>query len=144
LDCSIILFRAYNTLGVPQTASDDLVVEAYKNQIRTTDRKSHPYYLEFLGVIGRERNSEIIQTEHAMEKSTGRFDITDLSRAYKSIGLEWEKDQSYDDDYIIGMFNSRLMDMGLHEQDLRQELRIIGEGRGSRKICDVAENSKSS
>jgi hypothetical protein len=135
--------RPYNALGVPSDASDNLVVEAYQNQMLTaTDARSYPFYLEFLQAISLERNSEVIQEACALEFSKGRYDMEALRKAFRSMGLAFEDDNSYDDNYILGMFHSRLEDMAMHERDLRNDLRIIGDFRGSRTICDIADNGE--
>jgi ubiquitin carboxyl-terminal hydrolase 25 len=128
---------------VPGDASDNLIVEAYQNQmLNATDARNYPFYLEFLQAISLERNSEVIQEACALEFSKGRYDMQSLRKAFRSMGLEFENDNSYDDNYILGMFHSRLEDMAMHERDLRNDLRIIGDFRGSRTICDTAENGE--
>ncbi len=134
--------RHYNALGAPQDAADSLILEAYQNQMNHTESKLHPFYLEFLKTVASERSSEIIQEECVMELSRGRYDMEALIKAFKSIGLEYKDDSKYDDNYILGMFNSRIEDMRMHERDLRDNLQIIGKYRGSRIIRDTAENGE--
>lgn len=130
----------YNTLGAPQIASDDLIVQAYREQMRSADRRTGPKYLGSLRNIGESRSSEIIQEIYVLEMSKGLYDNQALADSYRSIGLELQRDGHYNDGYILGMFNSRLEDMRKHERDLREKLRIIGDYRGSRTIIDTAEN----
>ena len=127
---------------MPQDAADNLVINAYRNQMLSGDPKHFPFYLDCLQTIASERSSELIQEECAMELSKGRYDSRSLNDAFKSIGLDLMQDQKYDDGYILGMFNSRLEDMRMHERELRDNLKIIGDYRASRMITDTAENSK--
>jgi ubiquitin carboxyl-terminal hydrolase 25 len=131
----------YNTLGAPQTASDDLIVQAYREQMRGADRRTGPKYLDSLRIIGASRSSEVINEIYVLELSKGLYDEQALWDSYRSFGLDLHDDGSYDDSYILGIFESRLQDMKKHERDLREKLRIIGCYRGSRNIIDTAENA---
>ena len=123
-------------------AADTIVIEAYRDQMLHSEPKRFPFLLTCLESIATDRSSEAIQEECVIELSRGRYDVKAVSEAFKSLGLEWKEDARYDDEYILGIFNSRLEDMRMHERELRDHLRIIGDFRGSRVIRDAAENGK--
>ncbi|ETN37308.1 uncharacterized protein HMPREF1541_08299 [Cyphellophora europaea CBS 101466] len=128
---------AYVGLGIVPDAADRLIQYAYQRQV-ANDESNVPYYFEFLRDIALERRSEILQTEVSMEESMGRFSAKALEQAFSSFGIS--RHDTLDDDNIIGMFQSRAMDMPAHESELRQSLRIVGAWRRSHKILAIADN----
>ncbi len=124
------------------SAADSVVIQSYRDQMLNAEPKRYPRLLESLENIAMERGSEAIHAECAIELSSGRYDTKALTAAYKSVGLDLENDSRYDDDYILGFFNSRLEDMRMHERELRDNLRIIGDFRASLTIRDAAENGE--
>ena len=131
--------RAFTGLGIPQAAADSLVQHFYQYQI-STDSNNGPSYLQFLKQIAESRGSELLQTEMVLEESKGRYDVDTLLEAHRYFGLD-PQDATIDDDYIIGIFSSRLEDMRAHEQRMRMFLRIIGQHRHSMRIVEFADNS---
>jgi ubiquitin carboxyl-terminal hydrolase 25 len=127
-------------LGIPQAAADDLVCRFYQYQV-STDPGNTPTYLQFLKHIANFRQSELLQTEVVLEESKGNYDLDTLYEAHRYFGLD-AADATIDDDYVIGIFSSRLQDSPTHEQRMRMYLRIIGQHRNSRKIKEFADNSK--
>ena len=124
------------------SAADLVVISGYRKEILNAGPKRCASLLESLETIAMERSSETINEECAMEQSRGRYDTTALVAAYRSIGLDVDSESQYDDDYILGMFNSRLEDMRMHERELRDNLRIIGDFRASLTIRDAVENGE--
>lgn len=88
-----------------------------------------------------ERRSELLDTLVATEYSAGNFDSEQLHDAYSYFALS-ARDAALTDDLILGTFQARLQDAAKHEADMRSHLRIIGIHRQSRRIQDVAEDSK--
>ncbi|RMD42628.1 hypothetical protein DV735_g2468, partial [Chaetothyriales sp. CBS 134920] len=129
----------FQGLGVPEAASDSLVQRFYHTQ-RIADAANGPLYLSFLKKIGIQRNSELLQTETGLEASRGHYDAETVNTAYNYFGLG-QDDGSVDDDYIIGIFSSRLEDSASHEQQMRHYLSVIGHHRGSAKLCQFADGS---
>lgn len=125
------------------SAADAIVIESYRDQLLHAEPKRYPSLLESLEAIATERSSETIHEECALELSRGRYDTKALISAYKSMGLDLDDESRYDDDYILGIFNSRLEDMRMHERELRDNLRIIGDWRASLTIRDAAQNGES-
>jgi len=120
--------------------ADELVVDYYRWQL-DTDSGNAPLYLSFLRQIAAERQSEMLETELVLERSRGRFDTEALNEAYDYFGLR-QHEGPMDDDYILGVFSSRLEDARAHEHEMREYLRMIGVHRNSQKIIDTAENCK--
>ena len=119
---------------------DDLICFTYERQI-ACDAENSPYYLECLQGIADGRRSEDLQTKVAIEASSGKFSIPDLREAYQSFGLDmWSS--FYDDDTVIGSFQSRIADAPRQEPDLRRALYMIGEHRKSARIQHVASNGE--
>jgi hypothetical protein len=130
---------AYVGLGIVPDAADQLVRYAYERQV-AQDQTNIPYYFGFLRDVALERRSELLETKLSLEESIGRFSAHALEQAFQSFGIS--RQDALDDDNIIGMFRSRLMDMPAHEGELRQNLRIVGNWRQSDKILAVADNGK--
>ena len=129
----------YTVLGVPANVSDGIIIHGYEKQ-KATKPASSPYFLTALEEVNALRPSETLETHIATEISEGKFDSQSLRQAYSYFGLNF-KGQQTDDDHIIGIFRSRVEDAPMHEIDMRENLRIIGEHRQSRKIVDFANNS---
>ncbi|RMZ79479.1 hypothetical protein DV738_g3327, partial [Chaetothyriales sp. CBS 135597] len=129
----------FQGLGVPEAASDSLVQHFYHCQ-RFADVANGPLYLSFLKKIGIQRNSELLQTETGLEASRGHYDAETINAAYSYFGIG-QNDGSVDDDYIIGIFSSRLEDSASHEQQMRYYLSVIGQHRNSAKISQFADSS---
>ena len=119
---------------------DELICFSYERQI-ACDAENSPYYLECLQGIAEGRSSEDLQTKVAIEASSGKFSVRDLREAYQSLGLDI-RSVFYDDDTIIGSFQSRIADAPRQEPDLRRALYMIGEHRKSVRIQHVASNGK--
>jgi ubiquitin carboxyl-terminal hydrolase 25/28 len=118
-----------------------LIVFAYERQIES-DADNAPYYLECLQGIAKGRDSEELQTKAAIEASSGKISLADVRDAYRSFGLEFPG-AGYDDDTIVGNFQSRVADAPRQEPELRRALSIIGRHRQSTVIQHVASNSES-
>ena len=132
--------RFYEGLGTRLDFHDDLIAFGYERQI-LCDPVHAPYYLECLQSIAEGRKSEDLQTKAAIEASSGKISVKDIREAYKSFGLDYGRER-YDDETIIGMFQSRIADAPRQESDLRRALHIIGLERGSLAIQHIASNSK--
>lgn len=100
------------------------------------DPYNTPYYLECLQGIARGRHSETLHTKVAIEASENRISLKDVRAAFKELGLDSRSD--YEDDTIIGTFQSRVSDAPKQETEMRRALKIIGQSRRSEKIEFVA------
>ena len=126
-------------MGVEPTASDGLVIYAYKWQI-ATDPLRTAWYLSYLGEIATVRQSEEILFEIVVQKSQGRFDLEQVQNAYRYFGFTTD---TADDEHIIGTYKSRLSDAPRQDSEMREQLRLIGEHRHSAKIKEIAKGSES-
>lgn len=101
------------------------------------DSNNTPYYLECLQGIAGGRHSETLDTKVAIEASeNSRISLKDVKAAFKELGLHSRAD--YEDDTIIGTFQSRISDAPKQEAEMRRALKIIGQNRKSEKIQLVA------
>ena len=101
------------------------------------DPNNTPYYLECLQGIAGGRDSETLDTKVAIEASeNSRISLKDVKAAFKELGLHSRAD--YEDDTIIGTFQSRISDAPKQEAEMRRALKIIGQNRKSEKIQLVA------
>ena len=130
------LYRFYASLGATAEFHDDLIIFAYQRQINV-DPNNTPYYLECLQGLGEGRKSEDLQTQAAIEASSGNISLKDIRTAYKDLGLDFNH-QFLDDDTIIGSFQARVSDAPRQEPELRRALQIIGQSRLSEKIQSMA------
>jgi ubiquitin carboxyl-terminal hydrolase 25/28 len=128
-------------LGTDPTASDNNIIFAYKRQVETDPART-AWYLTFLGQIADMRQSEEIQFEIVLQKSSGRFDLEQVDEAYRYFGFSSEAGSKADDDYILGTYKSRLSDAPRQDSEMREQLRIIGEHRNSAKIKETAKGSE--
>lgn len=130
------LCRFYASLGATAEFHDDLIIFAYQRQIYV-DPNNTPYYLECLQGLGEGRKSEDLQTQAAIEASSGNISLKDIRAAYKDLGLDFNQ-HLLDDDTIIGNFQARVSDAPRQEPELRRALQIIGQSRSSEKIQSMA------
>lgn len=107
---------------------------AYHRQ-RNCDAELAPYYLECLSGLATGRESEALQVEVATLRSQGEFSRSDILKAYKALNIDL---RNKDEDHIIGVFKSRLIDAPMHEASMREQLGIIGKALKSPKIQQVA------
>lgn len=128
----------YAGLGATCDFHDNLITFAYQRQVEI-DPVNIPYYLECLQEISEDRRSEVLQTVAAIEASSDKISLKDVRSAYKEIGLEFPS-TLFDDDTIIGTFQSRISDAPRQEAELRRALKIIGHHRSSEKIQQIASN----
>lgn len=119
---------------------DDLITFSYHRQVES-DPSGIPYYLECLQGIAEGRGSEALQTLAAIEASSDKISLKDVRSAYKEIGLDFPS-ANFDDDTVIGTFQSRVSDAPRQEAELRRALKIIGQHRSSEKIQQVASNGR--
>ena len=128
-------------MGIPADASDAIVVYAYQQQ-KATNPVFISQYLDCLREIGTTRNSELILTEMATEKSAGNFDSLDVHEAYRFLNFD-VFNPPRDEGYIIGHFKSRLESSAPHQEGgLRQSLLTIGRHLNNQKIIAVAEDGR--
>lgn len=133
---------AYAALGCLPDFSDDLVCFAFDQQI-SCDRKHAPYYLDCLTAIANDRDSDSLQVHVAEMKSQGAYGRSEIPQAYRYFNIDPEDAAQMSDEHILGIFQSRLESEPRHrEQELREQLRIIGESRGSAVLQDSASNSE--
>lgn len=135
------LLRPFTLLGIPEAASDDLIIWAYQRQLalREDDPKYTAKLMTALEEIQQARQSEALIQQVAIEQSLGRFGERTVADAYRSLGLY--ANPSLDDDVIIGTFSSRVSDAPAQEQEMRQSLLAIGEFRKSKKLIDFARKT---
>ena len=127
-------------MGATADLHDQLIIFAYQRQVEV-DPTNVPYYLECLQGLGEGRKSEDLQTQAAIEASSGKISLNDIRNAYKDLGLDYNS-TLLDDDTIIGTFQARVVDAPRQEQDLRRALHIIGRSRSSEKIKFIASKGK--
>ena len=125
----------YVALGVSPSSTDSAIIFAYERQI-STDPDNEPFYMTYLKQIKELRSSEVLDTKLATEYSIGKYSSEGLAESYKYFGLS--QTITYEDDFIIGAFKSRLQDAPKQESEMRQALRIIGDHRKSKRIAAVA------
>ncbi|KAJ9647333.1 ubiquitin-specific protease ubp2 [Coniosporium tulheliwenetii] len=131
----------YASLGALSDFSDNLLAFAYDRQVQC-DPINAPYYFECLEDLSRGRNSETLNMKVAMLSSEGKISRKDVSNAYAYFNIEMSHVPHISDDHIIGQFQSRLSDIAASQApEMRRQLRIIGEARGSSKILNAADNA---
>lgn len=131
----------YAGLGALRHFSDDLIIFAYDRQVEC-DPQNASYYFECLEGIAKGRESEVLQVKVATLMSAGQTNRRQVDEAYRYLGLD--PSEFVTDDYIIGVFKSRLSDISpTQETEMREMLRILGQARGSGALTQEASNCKS-
>lgn len=88
--------------------------------------------------VQRQRQSEKLNEQVAIEWSQGRYGEQAISDAYRSFGFSPDADIS--DEVILGNFEARLSDAPMQEPQMRENLARIGDYRKSQKLIDYARN----
>jgi ubiquitin carboxyl-terminal hydrolase 25 len=127
----------YAGLGAVNDFTDDLVAFAYDRQ-RDCDPANRPYYLECLQGIANGRQSAELQEKSVIAISMGENTLTEIDNAYKFFAIH--PDTQDGDDYIIGVYQSRIEAAPLQKEEARQCLVIIGQARKSKRILSVAND----
>ena len=133
--CRLIIPRWHAGLGATADFHDELIEFSYERQLET-DPANTPYYLECLQGIAQNRHSEDLDTKVAIEASQSRISLKDVRAAFNEFGLDPRA--LYEDETIIGNFQSRISDAPKQEAEMRRALKIIGQSRNSEKIQLVA------
>ena len=133
--------RYYATLGAVLDFHDDLLIYAYDQQV-ATDYKHVKYYLECLQSLQAGRGSETLQIKVDIEAANDRISFQDVKKAYRDLDIDPRA--KIDDDTIIGVFNSRVVDATKQEDEMRRALRILGVDRSSQKIQIIASQGTQS
>ncbi|KAF2707431.1 cysteine proteinase [Pleomassaria siparia CBS 279.74] len=128
----------YAGLGAVGDFSDALLTYAYTMQV-LVDLINAPYYFECLQDIAIGRKSEELELTVLKLASTGQTNRHEVISAYKYLGIDPAHAPVLGDDHIVGIFRSRLLDIGpAAAEESRRQLRIIGNARGSDVIKQVA------
>lgn len=86
------------------------------------------------------RHSEMLNLEVAKARSEGAYTLSDVMECYKSFNIP---PGTTDENLIIGVFRSRLVDAPRQEHQMRANLKTIGLALKSQSIMTVSEKSKS-
>lgn len=124
----------YGSLGATSDFSDTLLHWAYLRQV-DVDPLNSPYYFECLTELARGRRSEELELQVTLLRSQGEFTATDLTDAYKYLGVP---EDTKDEDFIVGTFQSRMADAPKQEPVLREALGVIAKYRRSNKLQNAA------
>ncbi|KIW00916.1 hypothetical protein, variant 2 [Verruconis gallopava] len=130
----------YAGLGALGDFSDELISFAFDRQM-ATDSANMPYYYDCLTSIAKKRNSETLDVKLALLASEGYYGKSDIVNAYKYFTLDPRQAAELTDDYIRGVFESRLGSVAKSaEPECREKLRLIGVSRNSQALLDAADN----
>ncbi|ESZ96696.1 hypothetical protein SBOR_2955 [Sclerotinia borealis F-4128] len=129
----------YASLGAMETFTDDLLAWSYDRQCQC-DPKSKPYYLDCLRELGNGRLSSDLQTKAAMIVSTGEVSLKDIEKAYSFFALQRSAAEAEADDYILGVFKSRIDSAPRQKDEARECLLVIAKDRQSNAIEAVAND----
>jgi ubiquitin carboxyl-terminal hydrolase 25/28 len=127
----------YAALGAVNDFPDELIAFAYDRQ-SDCDFKNKPYYLEALQGIANGRHSVELQEKAVMAISMGENTLSEIEDAYKYFNIDPESASG--EEHIIGNYQSRIESSPLQKEDAKQQLRIIGQSRGSERILSVAND----
>ncbi|CAG8954152.1 hypothetical protein HYFRA_00005771 [Hymenoscyphus fraxineus] len=127
----------YRSLGAIYDFTDDYLSWAYDRQ-RDCDPLNAPYYLDCVSAIANGRKSSDLQTKVVMAISNGEFGLEAIQQAYRFFNVD--PDNKEGDDYIIGLYKSRIESAPRQKEEARNSLLAIGKARDSEKIRAVAND----
>ncbi|KAB8293208.1 hypothetical protein EYC80_007548 [Monilinia laxa] len=129
----------YASLGAMERFTDDLLAWSYDRQCQC-DPKNKPYYLDCLREIGNGRRSSDLQMKATMILSTGEASLKDIEKAYSFFALRRSDTKDEADDYIIGVYKSRVDSAPRQKEEARDCLLVIAKDRQSIAIEAVAND----
>ncbi|SCV68286.1 BQ2448_407 [Microbotryum intermedium] len=100
------LAQAYHFLGVTPDLADSVIEEVYKQQVQRCSAYT-AHFLEAIHEINHDRHSDVLEMLIAIERSMGRVSLSDLRKAYKELGLDFDHSRSITDDEIALRFAQR-------------------------------------
>ncbi|KAF2641325.1 cysteine proteinase [Massarina eburnea CBS 473.64] len=128
----------YAGLGAVGDFADPLLLYAYQRQV-AVDPANASYYFEGLQDLAMGRNSDLLQNQVALLASQGFSNRREVHAAYRHFGINPERGSQITDAEIIGMFKSRLSDIGPSMvEEARKHLQTIGYARNSDAIKRAA------
>lgn len=128
----------YAGLGALHDFSDPLLLYSFDRQV-VCDPQNSPYYFECIQDIARGRKSEFLETRVMTLASEGHISRKDVDEAYTYFGIDPRHGPLLNDGHIIGLFQSRLPDIGrTQEGEMRQMLRTLGQVRNSYALDQAA------
>ncbi|KAI9666197.1 MAG: ubiquitin-specific protease ubp2 [Bathelium mastoideum] len=131
----------YASLGAVADFSDNLILYSYDRQVEC-DVENSPYYFECLQDLATGRNSEALQTKVATLASQDQISRKDIAKAYQYFGVDKKHVEIISDDHILGLFQSRLPDIGpSQESEMREMLRTLARARRSKLLAQAASNT---
>ncbi|EFQ97440.1 ubiquitin carboxyl-terminal hydrolase 2 [Nannizzia gypsea CBS 118893] len=130
----------YEHLGAVSDMSNELVIEAYRQQNKIIPSRNS-YYLRCIRSIGHWRgpvDGKAIHDLVEIESTNGKYADDDVPESYSYFNFDFFQDHAISDDAIIGSFYARLEDTQ-NDMELRKHLWRIGDYRKSEKIKAAAE-----
>lgn len=132
----------FHKLGCTSLFNDKVLVDFYSLQVKY-DEPNTSFYLSALEAIAKKRHSVTLLTEFQRQKSMGAYTRQDLREAYMSllssanVVIDLDSERPYtneDDETLINIAASLIMDNDAAKHKIRQALEIIGKERDSKEI----------
>lgn len=127
----------YASLGAVDDFTDNFLLWAYERQCEC-DPPNRPYYLDCLRGLASGRKSTELEMKVAMAASEGRLGLQEIENAYRFFALDPNTREG--DEYIIGVYNSRIESAPRQKDEARHSLHVIAKARNSQKIEAVAND----
>lgn len=127
----------YASLGAVDDFTDTFLLWAHERQCEC-DPSNRPYYLDCLSGIATGRKSSELQIKVAMAASAGEIGLREIEEAYRYFALDPNTMEG--DEYIIGVYNSRIESAPRQKDEARNCLSVIAKARNSGKIEAVVNN----
>ena len=129
----------YYSLGAVDDFTDDLLSWAYDRQC-ACDPSNKPYYLDCLQDLSNGRRSSDLQMKVVMATSAGEYGLKATEDAYNFFQLS--PDTKEGDDYIMGLYKSRIVSAPRQKEEAKNCLFIIGKDRNS-EVIEALANDRS-
>lgn len=133
----------FHMLGITSDFLDSVILDFYALQTKHDEPRTS-YYLSSLEAIAKRRNSLKLLTDFQTQKSMGAYTRKDVGEAYMALlnteggsPIDPDAGQTYseeDDETLINIAASMMMDNAPVKHKIRTALEIIGKERDSQEI----------
>lgn len=134
---------SFRQLGAEADFADSLVAFAYDQNINWNPPQG-PVLFQHLCAIAAFRQSELLEVKVLTLRSAGMVAQDEILAAYQYFDIHPDRENTYSDEQILGIYQSMAQDIGADEQiKAKQALQTISSARNSGFLRNAAANRKS-
>lgn len=127
----------YHCLGVTPDLADDVLIAVYTEQV-LIDPETGPAFLDAIANIAQIRSSDVLNLHVVMEKSKGRYTLSDINEAYVKLGCDPTRGTT-SEDFVMEKFHTALESATDADArtEIKQSLKLIAEVLGSDMLITI-------